>query len=1002
MASDNNRFSQTEGGAMLTPNNKAQPSFDNSKLHEHEMQRMAPTQGQEQNAEDAANENTGSELDENGEKKGNLEEKAAKEGAKLALEAAGVPAPAAKEIVDKAEADGTIAKLVGMIKKKKMAIVAGIISALSPIFLILVHFLLIGILIIGAIGVIVDRFGFIINLLTFDGEAVAEFLDEAGTNLISGTYLFQTYLSVSLPNYGYVDGQTESLSGDALETTRKDEIERLSKINAAILSPAYTYQTSYFGDNEMRISDVFDGLTFDSIDGFLSSVATIKDRLPDFFNQGDIFRQTAEDACILAFAGLSKDGQSYFQYRNGNTTAELTNSDYTNVVAKLDAEECKDTKGFGGKFNDTNVIRSLDFSSFEKFIDSISKLPANIYTDIIENQKNPLNDVLKDKIDDYQFDEATYRKFLETYYYELRYGSLIKDNDGNATPEIKSDFIDDTISQLGLYESLASDGLKQHYENSSGSGFEETVIDSLGSIYGESKCAVLEEYNPLTHEYVVSKSIDDDEIHSVSDGEVVEVIYSGENIYSKYDSKSGKCLCDGAECENSNGSQIKIKFTYDEVEYMAIYSNLAEIRVDVGDQVKKGDVIATEGNSGCTNTKKTTFKLISENGISYNTNELVQNCSSYTNTVNLCNFQNIKVNLHSCENDLIKTIPFYDYIKEELHNNFKNGINNEEFLKAATLITVTKILRDNNYMIGTTEIDIQKCNYIEAKISEKEYEKMDKAVSSVMGQVITYSNKFANVKYSNTCTRTEKDKNANAVYNELCVTEAIKLDKTYKEILRIYYPGFYVNENYCTDYASKVNAYSINNNKSYLIKESYSNEEIARINTNIKRKVDEARIGTRAAAVEAARYLALGLKYKIPYKNGGKYFEEGFNINWYDDGLDSSGFVSWVLKNGGGNIEKNMTSNELISNNVVGNLKITAELYKYYDKIQVGDFAYNDSRIGIIIGKSDGILYVAEANIDSGLIVTKIASYGESDSKYTHIYFADDYYNGVGNITSMW
>ncbi len=1000
MASKDNRFSQTGGGAMLTPDTKAQPSFDNEKFHEHEMQRQNPAQSQAENTDDSENPNDGSELDENGQKKENLEDKAVKEGAKLALEGAGVPGPAAKEIVDKAEANGTLAKLVNTIKAKKASIIAGIISALSPIFLAVGQLLLMGILIFAAAGVVIERFGFIIKLLSFDEAAIVEFLNEAGTDLISGTYIFQVYLSVSLPNHDYIDKQIQGLSGDEEEKTRKAEIERLSKINAGILSPVYTYDTTYIGDNKKTISEIFN---FSSFDDFVAKVPKLlSDDIPAFFAQGDIFRQTAEDACILAFAGLSKNGQSYYQSLR-STTSELTQSDYEEAVRTITASggACNGYEGLANKFNISSL--SIDTSSVENFFKSLIEAPANIYHNLILNEQNPLNDRIR-VANDYQFDEATYKHFLENYYYGLRYNSLVKDDGGNATPEIKRTFIDDAVSQLGIYESAAADGLEQYYENLSGGGLDATIIDSLGPIYGESKCAVLEEYNPLTHEYVVSKNIDGDEIYSVSDGEVVEVIYSGENIYSKYDSKSGKCLCDGVECENSNGSQIKIKFTYDEVEYMAIYSNLAEIRVDVGDQIKKGDVIATEGNSGCTNTKKTTFKLISENGISYNTNELVQNCSSFTNTANLCNFQNIKINLHDCNDELIKTMPFYDYVKEEIYNNFKDGIDDVEFLKAATLITTTKTLNENNYMIGTTEIDIKKCNYQEIKITEKEYEKLDQAVSTTMGQVLTYANKFANVKYSNTCTRTEKDKNANAVYNELCITEAIKLSnaKTYKEVLKIYYPSFNINENYCNEYASRVNAYSIKNDKDNLVESSYSFGEIERINRNLKNKIEDAKYGTRAGVVEAARYLVLGLNYKIPYKNGGKYFEEGFNQTWYSDGLDSSGFVSWALKNGGANIDKSMTSNELISNNVVGNLKITTELYKYYDKVQVGDFAYNDSRIGIIIGKSNGTLYVAEANDNMGLIVTKITSYGESDSKYTHIYFADDYYNGVGNITSMW
>ena len=537
-----------------------------------------------------------------------------------------------------------------------------------------------------------------------------------------------------------------------------------------------------------------------------------------------------------------------------------------------------------------------------------------------------------------------------------------------------------------------------------GAGEADTLIDNLGSVYGEAKCAILEPYNPLTHEYVVSKGPTNAEIHSISDGEVIEVKYSGENLYSKYNTSVGNCLCDGSICENSNGSEIKIKFEYDEIEYLATYSNLAEIRVDVGDVVKKGDIIATEGNSGCTNTQKLTLKIISENGISYNPNELIQRCSSFMSTSGLCNLRNLEININNCNQELIKKMSLYDYVKEEIYKNFKSGINNEEFIKAATLIMTTKILNENNYKVGTTEIDIKACNYTEEKIPEKESKALDLAIDKVIGQVITYNEKFANVKYSNMCDRTEKDKNANSVYNELCVNEAIKLSnsKSYDEILKIYYPNFYVSKNYCDEYASKTNIYSLNNSKVIFNEYSYSSSEISNINSELKRRTELVKYGTRASTVEAARFLTLGFKYKIPYKNGGKYFQKGIYKEWSKEGIDSSGFVSWALLNGGANINNTMTSKELITNNVSGSIRITSSLYKYYDKIQVGDFAYSDKKIGLIIGKNNGILYVAEADSENGLIVTEIRSYGESDSNYTHIYFADDYYNGVGDLTSMW
>lgn len=997
MASKDNRFSQTEGGAMLTPTNSAQPSFDSEEIRKRENQNVASMQAQGQEAEDESQEgNDGSELDENGEKKETPEKKIVKEGAKKALEGAGVPSGAADSIVKKADEDGTLDKIVTTVKKKKASIIAGILSALTPFLIGVAQFILFIVLMMALIGIVVNKLGFIINLLSFDADVVAQYLDNIGSDALSGKAFYQLYFSVSLPNYGYVDKKTGSLSGTEQENERNIEIKRISEVIGGIMAPAISYDNTKF--DEMKISEI----------------GSIKD-LEKFFGQGDVYRQVAEHACMLAYAGLKEEnGQSYYETKNSNLS---TYSDYEKAWDKIKNSECTGTQGFVDKINIGDIINSF-WSSITggKVGEAFENLLNDTYKKIITGEETKINESLNEHIGNYKFDTETYKKFLENYYADmllkgLGYSGTQEGDDiiyklGSDDENIisKKDFVDSVVSMQSSMQSTAYSKLVEHYEDSDGSGEELSLIDNLGSVYGESKCAILEHYNPLTHEYVVSKGIENDEIHSASDGEVISVVYNGENIYAKYDSQVGKCLCNGIECENSNGSEIRIKFSYDEVEYIAIYSNLAEIRVDVGDKVKKGDVIATEGNSGCANTKKLTFKIISENGISYNTNELVQKCSSFNNTASLCNFQNINVNLYDCNNEFIKVVPFYDYIKEEVYSNFAIGINSEEFLKTATLMTVTSILSENNYKIGTDELNIKNCKYQKINISEIEANNLDKAVSAVMGQVIVYNTKFANIKYSNMCDRTEKDRNANSVYNELCVKEALKLAdyKTYEEILRIYYPNFYISKSYCSDYASRINAYSLNNNKEYMNFNSYSENRIERINTSLKNKIDLVKEGTRAATVEAARFLALGLEYKIPYQNGGKYFNVGFNPEWYNDGLDSSGFVSWALLNGGANIDKDMTSKELINNNIVGRLKITTELYKYYDKIQVGDFVYNENKIGIIIGKNDGILYVAEANSNFGLIVTQITSYGESDSNYSYVYFADDYYNGVGNVTSMW
>lgn len=252
------------------------------------------------------------------------------------------------------------------------------------------------------------------------------------------------------------------------------------------------------------------------------------------------------------------------------------------------------------------------------------------------------------------------------------------------------------------------------------------------------------------------------------------------------------------------------------------------------------------------------------------------------------------------------------------------------------------------------------------------------------------------------CNRDDSTANSNSVYNILCVNKAIDLanrGKSYKEILSIYYPNYTLVDNYCLDYASSINKYSLNNNKAYFSslddKDKYD-QELEEIVNNVGK-------GTRAASVEVARYLLLGFDQKIKYKNGGKYFNIGFNDNWAFDGFDSCGFISWVLLNGGANIDKSMSISELIkSNNISGNLKIDSSLYKYFDQIQVGDFVYKDGQMGIIIGKNDGKLYVASTDLSNGLIVSTITSYGESTANFTDIYFADNYYSGTGKITSMW
>ena len=950
MASKDNKFASTEGGAMLSNNQPAQSSFSMSNLGRNSS--MMPSNnnpGQEQDTEGNAQNNSelGNDELQNKESTGDKAQKEVmKKAGEAALTAAGVPNAAAKKIVDKAEETGALDKIneqVNKIKKKKMSIIISIISSIMPFFVFIIVIFAVLSVVGDIVGPVVEFVNNIIDFFT--GSTEIEDKNEI-------------YILDSLPGRSAENELKNYLSDEKkLENIAASWSATLAPIYARIDLYAETYSNSNNAEDDTLVRrTIFNSynnnkkaVCYYTLSGFM--VGTSNDSYAD---RTVLFDDDEMDAICSQY---SNDASAVSKLLL-NTLKEKTepysfSSEYYKDVLRIYELGYYDeaSKTFSdAKFNISFMQDSHEIS----FKDQLLK----VYGSDISNSSNE-NERL------YEASEKYYSRVLEYY----------------------SQFYSDFYSYI-----------KNVYMT--GSAAELDLISTLGSIYGNDSCATLVNYHPLTHEYTESQGVSNDEIHSVSDGEVVYVKNDVSNLYRFWDSTKQKCMCNGFKCDNYDGNQIKVKFVVDDIEYIATYSNLNEIKVQEGDLVKKGDIIATEGNSGCTNSKKLKFQLTSESGINYNTNELLERCSSSSATMNACNFNNIKIQLVDCNNALIKEIPFYEYVLEELYRDFKVGINNQELLKAGAISIATNILRNNNYEVGVSTLTIQDCNYQEIKISETDSLKLNKAINEVRGQVLTYNDKFALARYELNCSRDDLAQNANSVYNAICINKALTLinnGKNYEDILEIYYPNYELNQNYCLNYASSVNKYILNNNKNYL---SISEEDITKTNAEIKEKINIVGLGTRAGAVEAARYLTLGLEGKIPYKNGGKYFDYGITS---DLTFDSCGFISWVLYNGGVDIDKSLTISQLIkSPNITGNLKINAELYKNYDQIQVGDFAYREDRIGIIIGKNDGTLYVAEANLEKGLIVTTISAYGISESNYTHIYFADNYYNGNGNVTSMW
>lgn len=238
----------------------------------------------------------------------------------------------------------------------------------------------------------------------------------------------------------------------------------------------------------------------------------------------------------------------------------------------------------------------------------------------------------------------------------------------------------------------------------------------------------------------------------------------------------------------------------------------------------------------------------------------------------------------------------------------------------------------------------------------------------------------------------------------------------------------------------------LNNDKEYLSCNKYSKEENEYLDKILEYKINKVGYKTRAAAVEAARFLTLEFKYKIHYfyENGrlltngtrsyvdgeGRYYHKGLYLNDYKkediiasqygpsiwgcdlytkilkkitpNGLDCSGFVSWTLLNagydvgdGGAGISKNKT-NDL--DDLGSKAKIDNESIK---EVKVGDLLSSDGHIGILIGKDNDILYVAEA-LDFDLHVLTYTKKELIKSDWTYFIKLDELYINDGNLTNMW
>lgn len=235
----------------------------------------------------------------------------------------------------------------------------------------------------------------------------------------------------------------------------------------------------------------------------------------------------------------------------------------------------------------------------------------------------------------------------------------------------------------------------------------------------------------------------------------------------------------------------------------------------------------------------------------------------------------------------------------------------------------------------------------------------------------------------------------------------------------------------------------------------YSKTEAELLDKLLAFRINESGYQTRAGAVEAARFLTLEFKYRIPYfyENGrvhpsgvhfadgeGRYYKVGLYLDdskkndiiasyrgpaiWgcpltnlepapeygyimgakKPNGLDCSGFISWALKNAGfdpGDIGAGDSEYPYQMTKLGEFVSLTPELINS-GKIRTGDLINYWGHIGMIIGIDDDSIYVAESLPNLGGAVAKKYLKTNIRNTFTHVVLMDKYYEKDGNLTTMW
>ena len=235
--------------------------------------------------------------------------------------------------------------------------------------------------------------------------------------------------------------------------------------------------------------------------------------------------------------------------------------------------------------------------------------------------------------------------------------------------------------------------------------------------------------------------------------------------------------------------------------------------------------------------------------------------------------------------------------------------------------------------------------------------------------------------------------------------------------------------------------------KKYIRCNEYTKEDNDLLDEILASRISKVGKSTRAAVVEAARFLTLEFPRKISYfgENGrltypnqaidgeGRFYKEGLFLNesrytnikksmygpgtWgcvmysypnqksMPNGLDCSGFVSWVFINAGFDVgdigagvtpEKDFTDigeKKYIKDSVDNNLIIVGDLLSGYGA--------HGGHIAIVAGIKDGNYYIAESLGHEGVVLKKYDAKKLKNTFYWHVDM-NNFYTENGELTNYW